>query len=311
MLMAERLWRISATRALAQAGAQQAVMAVMSQTNEWDGLVEDSWNRNTELFKEQELGAGEFSVYYLSSDLDGRVVTNFGIIGESGKINLNRMLKESKLRAAFENILVNEGKMAADEAHELVDGIKVVIGGDDGLTDEGSKEYSGDSSSKSADSNEVSEISSLAVLRSVEGMDAELYRRVLPYITVYGEGLINLNCAPEAVLEALAAACDSGRHERDVYRSLAARVVDFRQAGGVFADKSRDGIYKPLVESADLSGAERTVWNGMVGGLVTVKSSAFRGIAAGFLDGEERSGVTVEFVCDRESGTFVYWHEMQ
>ena len=81
--------------------------------------------------------------------------------------------------------------------------------------------------------------------------------------------------------------------------------------GGVFADKSRDGIYKPLVESADLSGAERTVWNGMVGGLVTVKSSAFRGIAAGFLNGEERSGVTVEFVCDRESGRFVYWHEMQ
>ncbi len=40
-------------------------------------------------------------------------------------------------------------------------------------------------------------------LRDVEGITAELYTRIAPFLTVYGTGQINLNTAPEQVLASL------------------------------------------------------------------------------------------------------------
>jgi type II secretory pathway component PulK len=311
MALAERLWHITQTRALARAGARQALMVAVSQTNQWDGLAVDGWNRDKEIFEEHELGDGIFSVYYLTTSGDGTVVTNFGIIGEDGRVNLNAVFKNSRMQDVFRNLLMVAGEVSEEEAKDIIGEIRGMIGSEDDLTAGKDKDYYGNSSSKGADTNAVREIYSISDLRSLKSMDAELYRRLGPYITVYGGGLINLNSAPRAVLEALGAACDTGRHDPDVYRRLAERIVDFRDAGGVFEDKTRDAIYKPLVEAVDLSGAERSVWNSMIGGIVTVKSEAFRGVAVGAAEEDGDPGVTIEFVCDTESGGFVYWHEMQ
>jgi hypothetical protein len=127
---------------------------------------------------------------------------------------------------------------------------------------------------------------------------------------VYGGSLINLNCASEPVLAALAAACDSGKKEQSTYESLAAKIVDFQVSGNVFDTAEFSAIKTQLSEFAELSSDENNVWSSMVGPNVTTKSSAFRGISSG--TGEQgNTEVSVEFVFDRDSGRFVYWHEMQ
>lgn len=61
----------------------------------------------------------------------------------------------------------------------------------------------------------------LAELRHVLGMTAELYAEALPYLTIVGSGMINVNAAPEAVLLALPG----------VTPTAAAQLVRMREAG--------------------------------------------------------------------------------
>ena len=143
----------------------------------------------------------------------------------------------------------------------------------------------------------------------IKDFDDELYTQLLPYVTVYGNGFINLNCASKPVLIAYAAACDSGNRAGEIYESLAAKISDFQKSGNVFDDPSE--IKKQLKEFADLSSDENVVWNSMVGGDVYISSSAFRGISSGVVADGESPEVSVEFVFDTVKGTFVYWHEMQ
>jgi hypothetical protein len=309
--VAHKLWGITESRALAEAGAAKSVAWAMSQTNAWDGISEDGWNCDEKIFSEQPLGAGSFSVNYYTLDDDGVVVTNIGIIGESGKFNLNSMSKSHKMEKVLVHLIASVGEMGLEDAQNITAEIKGGNNKDDKLTDGGNSDYYEPSSSSSSCTNATMNMKSVAELMSVKGVDAELYMRLLPYVTVYGGNLINLNCASEPVLAAVAAAFDSGKKDQEVYESVAAKIVDFQRSGGVF-DKLESGAIKSrLTEFAELSGEEKSVWESMVGPNATIKSSAFRGISSGVGEHGGKAEVSVEFVFDRDSGKFVYWHEMQ
>jgi len=314
MTISERLWRITESRALAEAGAQQALMAavVNTDTNSWDGVAEDGWNRDKELFFEREVGAGSCSVNYLTFSDRGTIVTNVGIVGEDGKLNINRIVEDKKTKQALENLIVLVGDVDSDTSKDIVTSIAAWIGEDEDedeeLTDETNSDYYEQSSPISSDA--MGEMKSVAELRMVDGVDDDLYMLLLPYLAVYGAGIVNLNCASAEVLNALANACDSGKRESKVYRSLALNIVDFQKSGKIFDEAESSVIYKQLKEFTDLSADERNVFRQMMGS-VTIRSSAFRGISSGSGEDGVRAEISVEFVCDSESKTFVYWHEIQ
>jgi len=317
MSISERLWRITESRALAEAGAHQALMAAMAmskQTNVFDGVTEDSWNRDEKFFFEREVGLGSCSVNYLTVMDSGTIVTNIGIIGEDGKININAIRNETT-RKALVNLIEYVGELDEETSQKIVNSIASLIGEDEdadkdedeGLTDDTKNDYSDQSSP----------MKSVAELMVVNGIDSDLYIRLLPYLTVYSymsngdsEPFVNFNCASKPVLFAIAMACEDGS-ERDVCESLANIIVDFTQSGNSFEKSdSQSPILKQLTDFADLSGEERDIFGSMLGHAIKFKSSAFRGISSGVGEDGVGTEISVEFVCDTD-GKFVYWHEIQ
>jgi type II secretory pathway component PulK len=311
MSVSERLWGITESRALAEAGANQALMAAMSRTNVWDGIAEDGWNRDEQLFSGQPLGNGLFSVEFYTISDTGVVVTNIGIIGESGKINLNSISRTKEMKKTLENLIMSVGGVEIEAAQDITAQIMSLVNEDDDeLTDDGESDYYATSSSRSSYTNEPIKMESIAELRTIKGLEGELYMQLLPYVTVYGNGFINLNCASKPVLTALAEACDSGNSDREIFESLAAKVIEFQKSGNVFDEAESSAIRKKMGEFTDLSSDENRVFMQMMRA-ITIKSSAFRGISFGTGALDESAKVSVEFVFDTGSETFVYWHEMQ
>jgi len=133
-------------------------------------------------------------------------------------------------------------------------------------------------------------LDSLEEILQVEGVDREVYDKLLPYITIYGgalgKGPININGAAVPVLMSL-----SG----EITEEMAQRVVDYREEAGPFEEKGNlskvagfESLYVGLSDS------------------ITVKGAAFRlQVNASLEDGLTR---TVECVID-DAGIVKYWKE--
>jgi len=309
---AERLWQRMESRCMAESGAQQALMAAMNQTNAWDGVCDDGWNRSKALFQEQTLSAGgSFSVNYHTLEAGGVIATNVGVVGEDGKLNLNMMLKSETVMRALVALVRGEGKQNAAQSGLLVAAIQDWIDEDDEMLTGGAESgYYASLSPPYGCAN--GRMRSIDDLRMIKGIDRALYARLAPYLTVYGAGLVNLNCAPGPVLVALAQACASEQDDLDMSEALAAKIVRFQRAGHAFREAESSAIRSQIEEFESLSNAEDRLFLSMLGA-VTVRSTAFRGIASGGAASGEAGtpGVRVEFVCDTENKGFVYWRELQ
>ena len=330
MSVSERLWNIMAARTLAEAGANQAAALVMSQTNGWDGAGEDCWNCNKELLENVTLEQGAFSVGYVTVDASGNATTNIGVVGENGRINLNK-LGDEKVRNTLAHLISDLGGGSLENARTVITNMLAYVGGgeasdvnnnaggEDRLTGGAKGGYSTRTSAKTISVGGGSErkhggrqfdlkepFMNPVELQAVKGVDSELYRKLQPYITVWGDGTVNINCAEVPVLQALAEASDKRKREKAVYKDLAEKIVAYRKGGGVF--ESRDAVSK--ADGLELFGVQRMIWRAMKTSMF-VKSTAFRGVATGRRNGAESVELTIEFVFDAESGRFVFWHETQ
>jgi general secretion pathway protein K len=89
----------------------------------------------------------------------------------------------------------------------------------------------------------------------VKGVTSQVYERIRDYITVYGEGEININCAPKRVIESLSEKMDAAlaqllinRREIKPFES----VMELRDVPGM-----TDDIYYTIKKTATVSPAER------------------------------------------------------
>lgn len=57
-------------------------------------------------------------------------------------------------------------------------------------------------------------LDSINELLLIPGMDKESYEKLLPYVTIFGDGTVNINTAAEPVLKSLHAAIDSSKAQR-------------------------------------------------------------------------------------------------
>lgn len=84
-------------------------------------------------------------------------------------------------------------------------------------------------------------VSRFAELARVPGADDSLALSVAPYVTIWGDGLININTAPEVVLASLPG----------IGRAVAQRIVSRREAGEVFATSD---MFRPATPTGTAEG---------------------------------------------------------
>lgn len=248
---------------LAKAGIKRAIVELKKDknTNTYDRADELPVFKNTELLP----GSGEtFSV---------------NVTDEAGKIDLNTasqdlltvLLKDSGIDNAEEiarNILVWRGKIIDDTAYE-------------GLG------YP----PKEKDFVNTQE------LILVKGMTPQDYQKVKDAVTVYTDGLININAAPERVLKIFA--CGLAPDKEGIARSVAEKIIALKNnSGGYFQEKNEIDI--PITGDDELN-----IFNELINHL-SVKSDNY------FIEATGRTGKIeskVNVVYNRQENKFLYWYE--
>lgn len=254
---------------LARAGVVHAALQVACNTNQWDAWSGEAWNVDPARFSNQEVGGeATFSIISLRPTPDG-VVTNVGLAGTESRLNLNRVDKR-----IFVQFMTRVGAISAEQAEALFKALRAYREAKQQhlLTIRAARGY-GDPDS----GGDVAPLASVHELLMVEGMDEDVFARIEPCVTVYGEGTINANTASEELLRACAAA----------YPKAKARIEE------IIAQ--RDGA--PLTQTSDLSNIA----------FLGVGSTCFYGTAVGHTaDGGEAARIA--FVVN-QSGQRLYWHE--
>ena len=293
--LAGGLHRETSSSYLARAGVEWAIGRLQADTNGWDAPVE--WWGDASRFEEIELESGFFCVRNLTELPGGVVVTNYGLADEERRLNLNKA-SEVALSALF----VTATDIDATRAESIAACIADWRDADDNVLTGGAESGYYETLSPSYPCHN-DEFDSVRELLLVKGVDEELFRKVSPYVTVHGRGLVNINTASRTVLLALART--AGGKDDSARLSVVERIVAYRSGGSPF--KSRREM-KNWLRTEDLSGSEVTVFNAMVT-VLDVESSCFGGEAVGRTGGNDRWGSRVAFVYDRGKRTKVYWHE--
>jgi general secretion pathway protein K len=129
-------------------------------------------------------------------------------------------------------------------------------------------------------------LSSVNELLLIPGISKENYDTLLPYITVYGDGLININSAEKIVLRSLS---------KDINEEIAQRVVDYRNM-------------KPFDRIDDLqniSGISLQVY-GPISTRISTEGKSFSLCSVAASGGVKR---IIDTVWKRDGNTIEYWKE--
>jgi general secretion pathway protein K len=122
-------------------------------------------------------------------------------------------------------------------------------------------------------------------LSLIPGIEKDGYTSLLPHVTVFGDGLVNVNGADKPVLKSL---------HPEITDDLAARVIEYRR---IKPFEQREDILK-------VAGFETTIGQALMG-RIAVQGTSFTIRANAESDGIKR---IIESVVDA-SGTVRYWKE--
>ncbi|OGG51573.1 MAG: hypothetical protein A3F84_06420 [Candidatus Handelsmanbacteria bacterium RIFCSPLOWO2_12_FULL_64_10] len=278
-------------RALSESGVVRGLAELeRGGASPYDAL-NQAWSTDEGAFREVRLGEGGFTVVHLVETDRGDEIPRYGLVDEERKIHLNEAPREALLRLPG----VDEGVVAALMDWRDQDDVPEPGGAEAGYYQSLPQPYA----CKNGPLETVEE------LRLVRGVTPEILEAVRPYVTVYGDGKVNLNTAPGPVLLTL------GLEEALVSKVLRfRRGFDGQEGGrddGVFEKVS--GVKDALADFEGLSPEEAAALDRVLAGC-TVQSRHFRVEAMGKT---ERGAVRkVTAVARREEGgqaRILFWHE--
>jgi general secretion pathway protein K len=261
-------------------------------------MLVNSQNDNVSLLDEW-AKAGELAEKSKSLFPDGYFAVN--IEDESGKVPLNKLVNGNEYNSDIKDILIrllSQPEFGLDErkATDIVDAIKDWIDTDNDVTGGGAESsYYATLNPPHAAKN--APLDCIEELLMIKGITKDLYAGtkertgLAQYITVYGDGLININTAPQMVLRSLSPNITSDIAEKmDVYRKSAGNdltnILWYQQVTGLSGV-----IIKP--------------------GVIAVKSNYFKVSSSGKLHNMERKVIgVVKRSADRKSFQVISWrHE--
>jgi general secretion pathway protein K len=180
------------------------------------------WANNEELFSRRAFGPGYYTVGYkypIGEKGRERPLMLYGLMDEQSKININ---------TASEDIIVNlllyfdiEEDMAFSIAGSIIDwrdADDLAASSRRGLLYGAENEYYQGLARPYSCKNELFE--NIYELSLVKGITPEILDKIKPYITVYGNGMVNINTANEIVLDALAG---------PAFEGLGKKIARYRQ----------------------------------------------------------------------------------
>jgi general secretion pathway protein K len=297
--LARRVQGDTTTYFLAKAGIERVMMEVVADTNAWDGL-DEPWFNDEKSFRDVEMGKGSYSVSYETRTLQGKTETRYGVIGEESKININQA-SLGFLKAFLETAGGVDSITATEMASAIVDWRDP---DDDPLTGGAENSYY-ESQTPSYQCHNCN-FESVNELLLVKGIGTELFSKIRPYVTVYGTGKVNVNTADPVVLRSVAYSC--GGQTPVTCESVVAKLMAFRNAGGVFREPVSATMIGQLGGTAALRNEEMNLFVAMMG-TIGIRSTCFFGTASGKLKGMETAQSLIDFVFDRDQMTVLCWNE--
>ncbi len=193
--LTERLDQQLQARSAALGAVHVAIQALKNDPSQQYDTQHERWMDNAEVFSEWKLGNVSASVQPPQSDSTGRQV--YGLVDEERHLSLNTAPGDA-LRRLFQF----EGGLKPLEAQAIADAIE------DWRDADNEKRLDGAENFEYLDLDPPYECKNrpfemLEELQLIRGMTPDMYKRVAPYLTVYGSGKLNINTAPAPVLRAL------------------------------------------------------------------------------------------------------------
>jgi len=285
---------------IAEAGVKQAIVQLRREDDMFAAdFLGERWSDRPDMFEKIPFGKGSFTVSYPHRDGDySRVM--YGLQDEESKINLNKADVDVIMR-----LLETAAGLTRWEAEELAYCIVDWRDKDSffqhpqfGAED---SDYEGMKNSYESKDSDYEVIEELLL---VNKMDQEIFDKLKHFVTIYGEGKININTASKEVLLALGL---TGRAVED--------ILLFRKGGDMIAGTGDDDIFlQPativprLSQAFDLSPSDVSALSNLVSaGKFVTKSENFMIRSVSELDHLEGQ-TTIVAVADR-TGQIKYWRE--
>jgi len=262
-------------------------------------FLSEHWSDQQDLFENRRVGKGRFTIsYYFHDGESSRVM--YGLQDEERKINLNKADVDVLTR-----LLENTAELGRRDAEKLAYNIIDWRDSDSffqhpqyGAED---SDYTGERYSYEAKDSDFEVIEELLL---VKRMDQEIFNKIRHFVTIYGEGRVNINTASKQVLLALG-----------LRNYVAENIILFRKGGDSIAGTGDDDIFlqvstivSRLSQSFDLSPSELgSLSNLVAAGKFTVKSENFMIRSIAKLNHSEKQ-TTIIAVADR-TGKIKYWYE--
>lgn len=253
---------------IADSGVKASISKLRAEIVKSYDSLQDQWSNDIGAFKNINIDAGTYNICYNNRDsVSGNIEMRWGIIDEERKININKA-SISVLERLFHIVL----KLDEIDAQELAAAIVDWRDSDSELSIPiGSAEdsyYSGQAypyEAKDANFEVLEEI----IL--VKGMSKEIFREIKEYLTIYGNGRVNVNTASRQVLLSL------GLDE-----SIVEKIIQFRSGNDNEGDSAENNIFTEplsivpkLSQHVNLSDSEVAVLSVIAEQLLCVNSDNF------------------------------------
>ena len=185
---------------IADAAVKKAIIELKKQELKPYDSLSDGLSNEPAVFKDVHIGEGKFSITYdFTDEQSGSLVTRYGLIDEESKININKahpvvLERLFKILLDFDELRAQELAACIVDWRDSDSELSIPLGSAE------DSYYSGLRYSYEA---KDADFQALEELLLVKGMDEELLEKLKPYITIYGNGRVNVNTASRVVLAAL------------------------------------------------------------------------------------------------------------
>lgn len=227
LALVKKLTFRSNLRYIAEAGVRRAVFEVVKDTTAMDALNEE-WSNNPAVFDDIGVGMGAVTVSYDFLTPGGTVQTQFGVIDEERKININ-VVERHTIQNLIEVVMGMDEEEAQEIAASIIDWrdkdsfLSIPIGSaEDSYYDNRDEPYAC----------KDSEFQVLEELLLVKGVSPQVYSKIKGFITIYGNGIVNINTVSSQVLLAL-----------EIDQLLIDKIISFREGEDEAAGTGDDNIF--------------------------------------------------------------------
>ncbi|MBU1913263.1 MAG: general secretion pathway protein GspK [Candidatus Omnitrophica bacterium] len=278
--------------------------ALIELKNALEGTVcdclKDAWNNDPAAFKGVEIGDGVIDFFYDHIDENsGSLEARYGIVDENRKININKA-NNQVLERLFQLALGFNEMDSQELAASIIDWrdadsmLSIPVG---------SAETSYYTNSAYPYEAKNADIESLDELLLVKGITPDILEKLRNYITIYGEGKVNVNTASKTVLLALG-----------LNKDMADRIISFRSGSDKVEGTVDDNIFETAAdvpvrinEFVRLSESDLAALNTVTEFYLDTLSESFMVRCEAHLNDKK---YTARLVCVMDKkGKILYWQE--